>query len=226
MGCITLFCSISGLPLVICTYFDDEDILNKKHPNYGQDINSINKCNDKKYNHLNVVVVVLPDSSVSSKGDCDGYGLVKICDSDQVYDCRQSNYWKDEPIAISNSIYMLMKDDPRFLKLIEEKTLFKKLKSFEVYFFFYKDLNKKSVPYLKQWGEQIVSIGCEEDRGKIFFHVNPKDLWSYVDPFLIEKVDEPFLGKTRILQKYRKLNGKKSKLLYKSMINNFLNYQS
>ena len=82
----------------------------------------INECNDKKYNHLNGLVVVFPDSSVSSKGYCDGYGLVKICDSDQVYDCRQSNYWKDEPIAISNSIYMLMKDDPRFLKLIKEFT--------------------------------------------------------------------------------------------------------
>lgn len=216
MGCFTLFCPISGLPLEICTYVDDEDILNKKHPNYGQDINSINECNDKKYNHLNEVVVVLRDSSVSPKGFCDGYGRVEICDSDQVYECFQSNR---NGFAISNSIYMLMKDDPRFTKLIEEKTLFQKLKGFNLHL--YKDIKEKSAPYLKQWGKQFVIIKWEDYRGGIF-HVNPKDLWSYVDPFQIEKVDEPFLGKTRIRRKYRKLNGKKSKLLYESMIDDFL----
>ena len=39
---------------------------------------------------------------------------------------------------------------------------------------------------------------------------------------LIEKVDEPFLGKTLIRQKYRRLNGVKSKELYQILIDKFL----
>ena len=68
-----------------------------------------NNNNDVKYSHLNEVVVILPDSSISEVGYCDGYGRVEIPNSDQVYECD----YKDG-IAISNSIYKLMKDDQFF----------------------------------------------------------------------------------------------------------------
>ena len=66
-----------------------------------------------------LLVVILPDSSVSEVGYCDGYGRVEMCNSEQVYECDSK-----DGIAISNSIYKLMKDDSRFKTLIESKSLF------------------------------------------------------------------------------------------------------
>jgi len=210
MGCFTIYCAISGLPLEINTYISDDDLENKKHPNYGQTKETINNNNDVKYSHLNEVIVILPDSSVSEVGYCDGYGRVEMCNSDQVYECDSK-----DGIAISNSIYKLMKDDPRFKTLMENKALFSKVKNYRLH------IDTKKAPYLKKMGAQQVCIMWEDYRGG-YYHVDPMDLWSYVDPFLTEKVEEPFLGKTFIRQTYRKLNGKKSKLLYESMINDFL----
>ena len=210
MGCFTIYCAISGLPLEINTYISDDDLENKKHPNYGQTKETINNNNDVKYSHLNEVIVILPDSSVSEVGYCDGYGRVEISNSDQVYECDSK-----DGIAISNSIYKLMKDDPRFKTLMENKALFSKVKNYRLH------IDTKKAPYLKKMGAQQVCIMWEDYRGG-YYHVDPMDLWSYVDPFLTEKVEEPFLGKTFIRQTYRKLNGKKSKLLYESMINDFL----
>ena len=210
MGCFTIYCDISGLPLDFYAYVDDNIIKNKKHPYYGQSIQTIDDNNYKKYNHLNEVVVILPDSSVSEKGYCDGYGRVEIPNSEQVYECDSK-----DGIAISNSIYKLMKDNPRFKTLKKNKTLFLKLKNYQI------NIDTKKAPHLKKMGAQQVCIMWEDYRGG-YYHVDPKDLWSYVDPFLTEKVEEPFLGKTLIRQTYRKLNGKKSKLLYESMINDFL----
>lgn len=208
MGMFTIYCTISGLPLEVITYVDENDLTNKNHPNYGQTKETVDKNNNKKYGHLNKVIVILPDSSISSIGECDGYGRVEINNSDQIFDCDDSI----DGIAISNSIYMLMKNDPRFIALMEEGTLFSRLKRYRL------QMDIKKAPYLKKLGSQQVYIGWDDGD----YQVDPKDLWSYVNPFLTEKVEEPFLGKTLIQRRFRKINGKKSKILYESMIDNFL----
>jgi hypothetical protein len=215
MGCFTIYCIITGRALKVPVHFEDEDVKNKKHPYYKCDVANLDSDNTKKYSHLNDVVVVLSDSTISKVGCCDEYGRVEINDSDQVYECANKYEETNEKpfgIAISNTVYLLMKDDARFQKLLDNKNLFQKL---DHYYCRSSDLSEKEYPYTKVNGAQDVMITNE-------YGIDFKDLWSYVNPFLIEKVDEPFLGKTLIRQKYRQLNGKKSKKLNQILIDKFL----
>ena len=215
MGCFTIYCPITGRALEVPIHFKDKDIENKNHPYYKCTVDKIDSDNHKKYSHLNDVVVILSDSSISKVGCCDMYGRVEMNDSYQVYECANKDESSDEKpfgIAISNTVYLLMKDDTRFQKLLDDKRLFQKL---DRYYCRSSDLSDKQNPYRKVNGAQDVRIASE-------YGVDFKDLWSYVDPFLIEKIDEPFLGKTLIRQKYRQLNGEKSKKLYQILIDKFL----
>jgi hypothetical protein len=202
MGCFTLFCGISGLPCSIGYEYLQEQLDDENHPCHGLDIQTLNKDNAIKYNHLNKVRVVLPDSTISDIGYDESYGRVEIQNSDQIYNCYGNPYMEKEGIAISNTIYLLIKDDPRFHSLINNGLLYSKIEGMKKHIF-----NLEIAPYLKEYGAQCVIIGLEN-------HIDPNDLWSYVDPFLIDNIDEPLLGNA--------INGEKSKILYQQIINKFL----
>jgi len=209
MGCFTIYCAITGIALEVYVRLDDENLQDKSHPYYKCNEIKINSDNDKKYGHLNNVRVVLQDSTISELGYCDSYGRVYILDSNKTYECTcKDNATTDCPygIAISNSAYILMKDCVCFQKLINNN-LFQTLE--------YYSLSMLGSPFRDVYNAQVVSISNDEN-------VSSKVLWAYTDPQLIEKVDEPLLGKTTIRGDYKQLNGKKSKILYKQLINKFL----
>jgi hypothetical protein len=208
MGCFTIFCRITGIALEVSVGFEDKDLQDKSHPYYKCNKMKINSDNDKKYSHLNEVRVVLQDSTISELGHHDGYGRVYMSNSNNIYQCSdEHNATIESPygIAISNSAYILMKDDIRFQKLINNN-LFQVLE--------YYSFSLSESPFKDVYNAQCVSISYED--------ISSKVLWAYTDPQLIEKIDEPLLGKTMILGNYRKLDGKKSKILYQQLINKFL----
>ena len=207
MGCFTIYCQITGIALEVSVVFEDKDLEDKLHPYYKCNKIKINSDNDEKYGHLNYVRVVLQDSTISELGYHDGYGRVYMSNSNIIYQCAdEDNATIESPygIAISNSAYILMKDDIRFQKLINNN-LFQVLKYYSPSLF--------ESPFKDVYNSQCVSISNE--------NISSKVLWAYTDPQLIKKVDEPLLGKTTILRNYRKLDGKKSKILYQQLINKF-----
>ena len=72
MGCFTIYCPISGLPLEF-SYDNDDDDANK---------------NDVKYGHLNKANVVLPDGTITKIGYHDGYGRIET--NDEIFSCNYS----------------------------------------------------------------------------------------------------------------------------------------
>ena len=209
MGCFTIYCHITGIALEVSVGFEDKDLQDKSHPYYKCNKIKINNDNDKKYSHLNEVRVVLQDSTISELGYHDSYGRVYMSNSNKVYQCADEESATIESpygFAISNSAYILMKDDIRFQELINNN-LFQVLKDYS--------LSLSKSPFKDVYNAQCVLISNE-------YGISSKVLWAYIDPQLIENIDEPLLGKTMILGNYRKLDGKKSKILYQQLINNFL----
>ena len=112
MGCFTIYCPISGLPLEF--YYED------------------NNENKRKYEHLNEAVVVLPDGSITEIGRHDSYG--RIYTTNTTYSCNddESDDYQTG-IAISNSLYKLMLLNPKFEDFMNKtKNLYYYLKNYSV----------------------------------------------------------------------------------------------
>lgn len=208
MGFFTIYCAITGIALEVDVHFNDEDMQNTLHPYYKCNKTKINSDNNKKYGHLDNIRVVLKDSTISEIGYHDGYGRVNILDSDKQYQCsNELDATINCPfgIAISNSAYILMQDNNYFQGLINNN-LYEKLQNYSV--------SMLKNPFKDVYNAQYVSIATDGN-------ISPSVLWAYIDPQLIEKIEEPLIGKTLLLKNYRRLNGKKSKILYQQLIDKF-----
>lgn len=208
MGCFTIYCPISGLPLEF------------SYDNDGEDGNK----NDVKYGHLNKANVVLPDGNITKIGYHDGYGRIETkngiynCNGDDGNDVDDVDDDCDDEedegkkfrygIAISNSVYKLLLLHPRFIDFINKK------KNLFDYINTHRSCIEDTSPIKKYYGEQCA---CLEN-------ISPKDIPYYVDPFLDEKIEEPLLGSTPIRGTIRKINGQKNKIHLDKLINNFLDF--
>jgi hypothetical protein len=194
MGCFTIYCPISGLPLEF---------------SFDWKIN----CNVVKYDHLNIANVVLPDGTITEIGSHDGYGRIET--DDEIYHCNgdENDYDDDDKkfrygIAISNSVYKLLLLHPKFIDFINKK------KNLYDYINTHRSYIEKSNPVMKYFGDQCA---CLEN-------ISPKDIPYYIDPFLEEKIEEPLLGSTPIRGTIKKINGLKNKKHLEKIINKFLDF--
>ena len=194
MGCFTIYCPISGLPLEF-SYDNDEDV------------DDGNK-NDLKYGHLNKANVVLPDGTITKIGYHDGYGRIET--NDEIFSCNEEDTEDTEyrfGIAISNSVYKLMLLHPKFIDFINKtKNLYDYINTHRSY------IDEKS-PVMKYYGDQCA---CLEN-------ISQKDIPYYVNPFLEEKIEESLLGSTHV-RGTRKINGQKNKIHLTELINKFLDF--
>ena len=208
MGCFTIYCPISGLPLEF-SYDNDSDDGNK---------------NDVKYGHLNKANVVLPDGTITKIGYHDGYGRVDTkngtyhCNGDEyddeAYDDDDDDddeYDEDKKfrygIAISNCVYKLLLLHPKFIDFIDKK------KNLYDYINTHISCIEDTSPIKKYYGAQCA---CLEN-------IKPKDIPYYIDPFLEEKIEEPLLGST-LIRGTRKINGIKNKIHLTELIEKFLDF--
>ena len=99
MGCFTIYCPISGLPL-----------------NFSYDKGNEN---DVKYDHLNNANVVLPDGTITEIGYHDSYGRIET--DDEIFSCNEEYTEYRYGIAISNSVYKLLLLHPKFIDFINKK---------------------------------------------------------------------------------------------------------
>jgi len=98
MGCFTIYCPISGLPL-----------------NFSYDKGNEN---DVKYDHLNNANVVLPDGTITEIGYHDSYGRIET--DDEIFSCNEEYTEYRYGIAISNSVYKLLLLHPKFIDFINK----------------------------------------------------------------------------------------------------------
>ena len=208
MGCFTIYCPISGLPLEF------------SYDNDGEDGNK----NDVKYGHLNKVNVVLPDGTITKIGYHDGYGRVDT--KNGTYHCNGKEYDdeaddddeddEDEDdedkkfrygIAISNCVYKLLLLHPKFIDFINKK------KNLYEYINNHPSCIEDTSPIKKYYGAQCA---CLEN-------IKPKDIPYYVDPFLEEKIEEHLLGRT-LIRGTRKINGNKNKIHLTELIDKYLDF--
>ena len=206
MGCFTIYCPISGLPL-----------------EFSYDDNDGNK-NDVKYGHLNKANVVLPDGTITKIGYHDGYGRVDTkngtyhCNG-EIYDDEADDDDEDDEdeddedkkfrygIAISNCVYKLLLLHPKFIDFINKK------KNLYEYINNHPSCIEDTSPIKKYYGAQCA---CLEN-------IKPKDIPYYVDPFLEEKIEEPLLGRT-LIRGTRKINGNKNKIHLTELIDKYLDF--
>ena len=208
MGCFTIYCPISGLPLEF-SYDNDDD---------GTDGNK----NDVKYGHLNKANVVLPDGTITKIGYHDGYGRIDTkngtyhCNG-EIYDDEADDDDEDDDddddkkfrygIAISNCVYKLLLLHPKFIDFINKK------KNLYDYINTHRSCIEDTSPIKKYYGAQCA---CLEN-------ISPKDIPYYVDPFLDEKIEESLLGRT-LIRGTRKINGMKNKIHLTELIDKFLDF--
>lgn len=210
MGCFTIYCPISGLPLEFS--YDDG-----------------NK-NDVKYGHLYKVNVVLPDGTITKIGRHDGYGRIET--KNGTYNCNGEGYideaddYDDDEddeddddddkkfrygIAISNSVYKLLLLHPKFIDFInKKKNLYDYINNKKKKLY---DYIKNNTPFKKYYGAQCACLK----------NIKPKDIPYYVDPFLEEKIEEPLLGRT-LIRGTRKINGNKNKIHLTELIDKYLDF--
>ena len=201
MGCFTIYCPISGLPLEFSYDKGNE--------------------NDVKYGHLNKANVVLPDGTITKIGYHDGYGRIEV--KNVTYQCNGEGYideaddYEDDEddddkkfrygIAISNSVYKLLLLHPKFIDFINKK------KNLYEYINNHPSCIEDTSPIKKYYGAQCACLK----------NIKPKDIPYYIDPFLEEKIEETFLGSTPI-RGTRKINGNKNKIHLTELIENFLDF--
>ena len=206
MGCFTIYCPISGLPLEFSYDKGNE--------------------NDVKYGHLNKANVVLPDGTITKIGYHDSYGRIIVknvtyqCNGegyiDEADDYDADDYDDDEDdddkkfrygIAISNCVYKLLLLHPKFIDFINKK------KNLYDYINTHRSCIEDTSPIKKYYGAQCACLG----------NIKPKDIPYYIDPFLEEKIEEPLLGST-LIRGTRKINGKKNKIHLTELIEKFLDF--
>jgi hypothetical protein len=134
MGCFTIYCPISGLPL-----------------NFSYDKGNEN---DVKYDHLNNANVVLPDGTITEIGYHDSYGRIET--DDEIFSCNEEYTEYRYGIAISNSVYKLLLLHPKFIDFInKKKNLYDYINNKK------KNLNdyiKNNTPFKEYYGAQCACL--------------------------------------------------------------------